>query len=106
MKETFGARYGPWAVVAGASEGVGAALARAFAAHGVNVVLLARRQAVLDEVATSIGAKVGVEARAVAVDLAGDDAMARIVAATADVEVGLVAYCAGAPGASGRAGQR
>ena len=92
----FRARYGPWAVVAGASEGVGVALARAFAARGVHVVLLARRQAVLDEVAASIRREAGVDARAVAVDLAHDDAMERIVEATADVEVGLVAYCAGA----------
>jgi uncharacterized protein len=92
----FRARYGPWAVVAGASDGVGAALARACAARGVHVVLLARRQAVLDDVAASIRADAGVEARALAVDLAHDDAMARIVAGTADLEVGLVVYCAGA----------
>jgi uncharacterized protein len=92
----FRARYGPWAVVAGASDGVGAALARACAARGVHVVLLARRQAVLDDVAASIRADARVEARALAVDLAQDDAMARIVAGTADLEVGLVVYCAGA----------
>jgi uncharacterized protein len=95
-EDGFGDRYGPWAVVAGASEGVGAALARACAARGVHVVLLARRQAVLDEVAASIRADEGVEARAVAVDLTDGDAMGRIVAATADLDVGLVAYCAGA----------
>ena len=95
-EDGFRARYGPWAVVAGASEGVGAALARSLAARGVHVVLLARRPAVLDEVAASIRARAGVEARPVAVDLAGDDAMDRIVEATADLEVGLVAYCAGA----------
>jgi NAD(P)-dependent dehydrogenase (short-subunit alcohol dehydrogenase family) len=59
----FDARYGPWAVIAGASDGVGAALARAVAAH---VALIARRQAVLDDVAASIRAQSGVEARAVA----------------------------------------
>ena len=53
---SFRERYGPWAVVAGASEGVGAALARAYAAQGVHVVLLARRQNVLDEVAESLRA--------------------------------------------------
>jgi uncharacterized protein len=67
---SFLERYGPWALVAGASEGVGEALARAFAAQGLNVVLLARRRAVLDAVAASIEAEAGVKARAVAVDLA------------------------------------
>ena len=94
--ETFRDKYGPWAMVAGASEGVGAAMAQAFATRGVHVVLLARRQRVLDEVAESIRTTTGVEARAVAVDLAEDDAMDRILDATADLEMGLVAYNAGA----------
>jgi NAD(P)-dependent dehydrogenase (short-subunit alcohol dehydrogenase family) len=59
----FAGRYGPWALVAGASEGVGAAYARAMADRGLNVVLLARRQNVLDEVAVSIEADDRVAAR-------------------------------------------
>ena len=90
MRDTaFAERYGPWAVVAGASEGVGEGFARAVAERGVNVVLLARRQKVLEEVAASINADSGVEARPVAIDLATDDAMDQVVEATADVDVGL-----------------
>ena len=97
MSDTaFSERYGPWAVVAGASEGVGEGFARAVAERGVNVVLLARRQKVLEEVAASINADSGVEARPVAIDLATDDAMEQVVEATADVDVGLIMYCAGA----------
>jgi len=92
----FQMRYGPWAVVAGASEGVGLALARAVAARGVNVALLARRQAVLDEAAASIHADWGVQARAVTVDFTEPDAMTSIAEATAGLEVGLLALCAGA----------
>jgi short-subunit dehydrogenase len=92
----FADRYGPWAVVAGASEGVGAAYAQAVAERGLNVVLLARRQAVLDEVAGAIGAEVGVETRAVAVDLAADGAVAAVAEATDDLDVGMLMYCAGA----------
>jgi short-subunit dehydrogenase len=95
IAHSFLERYGPWALVAGASDGVGEALARAFAARGLNVVVLARRRAVLDAVAASIEAEAGVAARAVAVDLAEDGAMARVVDATSDIEVGLVAYNAG-----------
>src|SRR5262249_41647337 len=62
----FAERYGPWAVVAGASEGVGEGFARAVAERGVNVVLLARRQDVLDDVAASIREAAGVEVRPVA----------------------------------------
>jgi short-subunit dehydrogenase len=93
---SFAERYGPWAVVAGASEGVGECFAHAVAERGVNVVLLARRQHVLDDVAASIRASTDVEVRPVAIDLATDDATSAFAAATADVDVGLVMYCAGA----------
>jgi uncharacterized protein len=77
---------------------VGAELARACAARGIHVVLLARRAAALDEVAGSLGTdgRPAVEVRTLAVDLTDDDATARIAAATSDLEIGLVAYCAGA----------
>jgi short-subunit dehydrogenase len=93
---SFANRYGPWAVVAGASEGVGSAFAREIAGRGVNVVLLARRQAVLDEVAAAIGGQTGVETRCVAVDLSRSDAITTVLEATAGLEVGLLVYCAGA----------
>jgi uncharacterized protein len=93
---TFVESYGPWAVIAGASEGVGASFAAAVAQTGVNVVLLARRQGVLDEVAARISEESGVQARAIAVDLALPDAMETVADATRDLEVGLLAYCAGA----------
>ncbi len=93
---TFVESYGPWAVIAGASEGVGASFAAAVAKEGVNVVLLARRQGVLDEVAAQIREKSDVEARAVAVDLASLEAMETVADATRDLVVGLLMYCAGA----------
>lgn len=96
MTEEFAARYGPWALIVGASEGVGEALARRVAARGLNVALLARRQAVLDELAASIRRDHGVEARALAVDLAVEGAVTQILTATADLDVGFLAYCAGA----------
>ena len=45
----FADRYGPWALVAGGSDGIGSAYARAMAERGCNVVLLAWREALLDE---------------------------------------------------------
>jgi uncharacterized protein len=95
-KTEFAERYGPWAVIAGGSEGVGAEFATGLAERGINVVLLARRQAALDQVAAAIRDDSGVEVRTVAVDLAEDDAVAAIVAATDDLDVGLLMYCAGA----------
>jgi uncharacterized protein len=92
----FAARYGPWALVAGASDGVGAAFAGALAERGVNVVLLARRQALLAEVAAAITDRSGVETRTLAVDLAERAAASVVAAATNDLEIGFLAYCAGA----------
>jgi uncharacterized protein len=93
---TFAAKYGPWALVAGASDGVGAAFAEGLAERGVNVVLVARRETVLDEVAAGIAARTGAQTRTLAVDLAEKAATARIIAATEDLQVGFLAYCAGA----------
>lgn len=93
---TFADRYGPWALVAGASDGVGAAFARALAERGINVVLLARRRQVLDEVAAGIRADTGADTRTVAVDLAESGAMATVAEATAGLEIGTMVYCAGA----------
>jgi short-subunit dehydrogenase len=88
----FAERYGPWAVVAGSSDGVGASVARLLGKRGVQVVMVARRQAALDEVA----ATVQTETRTVALDLSVVDADRALAAATDGLEVGLLVYNAGA----------
>jgi short-subunit dehydrogenase len=93
---TFAAKYGPWALVAGASDGVGAAFAEGLAQRGVNVVLVARRQGLLDEVAAGIRDRTGAQTRTLAVDLADTDATSIIAAATDDLDIGFLVYCAGA----------
>jgi uncharacterized protein len=90
--EEFRAKYGPWAVVAGASDGTGAAFAEELARRGVNVVLVARRRSLVEEVA----ARLPVETRVVVLDLSGENAGDELVAATGDLEVGLFVYNAGA----------
>ena len=92
----FAERYGPWALVAGASEGVGLAYAGAMAGGGLDVTLVARRQSVLDDVAAGLRAQFGVQTRALAIDLSEDDAVGRIADATDDIEIGMLMYCAGA----------
>jgi uncharacterized protein len=93
---TFATKYGPWALVAGASDGLGAAFAAGLAERGVNVVLLARRQSVLDQVAADINSRTSVETRTLAIDLAEPGAASAIAAATSDIEIGFLVYCAGA----------
>lgn len=93
---TFATKYGPWALVAGASDGVGAAFAEGLAERGLNVVLLARRQAVLDQVAAEIESRTSAQTRTLAIDLARPDAATAIAEATSDLEIGFLVYCAGA----------
>lgn len=93
---TFATKYGPWALVAGASDGVGAAFAKGLAERGVNVVLLARRQTVLDQVAAEIESTTAAQTRTLTVDLAQPHAATIIGEATADLDIGFLVYCAGA----------
>ncbi|WP_231745092.1 MULTISPECIES: SDR family NAD(P)-dependent oxidoreductase [unclassified Mycobacterium] len=89
------AKYGPWALLVGASDGVGALFAERLASEGVNVTLVARRQHLLDEVAKGIRERSNAETRTVAVDLTEPDASQRVIEATDDLEIGMLVYCAG-----------
>lgn len=88
-------KYGPWALIVGASDGCGALFAERLAHEGVNVALVARRQHLLDTVAEAIHERTGVETQTLAIDLTAADASQSIIDATADLEVGMLVYCAG-----------
>ncbi len=88
-------QHGPWALIAGGSEGVGAEMALQLAADGLNLLLVARRAGPLGVTADAARA-LGVEVRTVAVDLVDPVSIAVIADAAADVEVGLLVYNAGA----------
>ncbi len=92
----FVERYGPWAVVAGASEGTGRAFARQIAAEGVPCILIARRQGPLTALADEIRHENGIECVTAAVDLASPRAFARIVQAVGGRDIGLFVSNAGA----------
>jgi len=92
---SFAERYGPWAVVAGASEGTGRSFARRIAANGLPCILLARREGPLQTLAEEILAETGTRCVAAAVDLAAPDAFERILAAVGTREVGLFVSNAG-----------
>lgn len=94
--EGFRRRYGPWALVAGASDGIGECYARAIAAEGVNVLLLARREEKLSSLADELRARHAVQVRTLVADLTAPDLDAKVEAATRDLEVGLLVYNAGA----------
>jgi short-subunit dehydrogenase len=88
----FYRRYGPWAIVAGASEGLGQAYAHVLAERGLNVVTLGRRAEPLERDAELLRRRHRVEVRPLVVDLAAPDLAERVAAATADLDVGLLVY--------------
>lgn len=95
MKADFKHRYGPWALVTGASSGIGEALAREIAARGLHLVLCARRKDRLDTLAAELTAKHGVEVRTLEVDLSRPDFLPIVEAATRGLDIGLLVNNAG-----------
>ena len=88
----FSDRYGAWALVAGASEGLGAAYARALASRGMNLLLVARRKALLSALADELHRDFGVEARGLEADLGAPGFIEKIEGAAAGLDLGLVVY--------------
>lgn len=95
----FAAAYGPWAVIAGASEGTGACYARQLAAMGINLVLVSRRLPALEALGQELAAEHGIAFRALTADLTETGEGSRLVEATADLDIGLYISNAGADGA-------
>ena len=95
--DSFADRYGRWALIAGASEGVGASVADELAGRGLDLFLVSRNGPLLDELATAIGGRHGVvETRTLALDLTDPQVAERLAAAAAGLEVGLLVYVPGA----------
>ncbi len=88
-------QFGPWAMVTGASSGIGRAVAAQLAASGINLVLAARRLSILDDVGRDLARSHGIRYRSVRVDLANPDFLNTLIDATNDLDLGLVVSNAG-----------
>ena len=95
LPENFLTKFGPWALVTGASSGIGAEFARQLAAAGLSVAITARRKERLDALASEISEKHSVSTRVIAADLETDEGIRAIVDGTADIDVGLLINNAG-----------
>ena len=88
-------QFGPWALVTGASSGIGPEFARQIAAAGINLVLVARREALLNEVGRQITRDFGVQFRAITMDLSQEGFISKLAEHTKDLDIGLVVSNAG-----------
>ena len=89
---SFARRFGPWAIVAGASEGLGAAFADALASQGINLVMIARRESMLQAYASRVRALHGVSVLPLVLDLASESVDEALSAAIDQLDVGLLVY--------------
>jgi short-subunit dehydrogenase len=96
MTNTFRDKYGPWALVAGASVGLGAEFALQLAERGLNLLLVARGAEALGELERQVRERSQVEVRTASLDLGRSDVRERVVELTAGLEVGLLVYNAAA----------
>ena len=90
-------QFGPWALVTGASSGIGVEFARQIAAAGINLVLVARKEALLNEVGRDITRDFGVQCRALTMDLSQEGFLPKLAEHTKDLDIGLVVSNAGTP---------
>lgn len=87
--------YGPWAVITGASSGIGKEFARQLAISGIHLVLVARRQSALEQLATELADKYNIDYRIVTADLKRPDSIDSLISVTEGLEVGLLVSNAG-----------
>ncbi len=90
-----GKRFGPWALITGASSGIGREFARQIAAAHIDVVLVGRRQALLGTLGAELLRDFGVEYRVVVADLSQEGFISGLADATRDLDIGLVISNAG-----------
>src|SRR5713226_3684319 len=88
-------RFGPWALVTGASSGIGKEFARQIAAAGINVVLVARRESLLNDFGLGLSQNLDVKYRVIAMDLSQEGFIDALAEKTDDLDIGLVVSNAG-----------
>jgi len=95
QQERFLQRYGPRALVTGASSGIGREIAMQLAGAGFDLVLVARRETLLRELAADLTIRHRIDVRVLPLDLAFDEGVEELTAATANTDIGLYVAAAG-----------
>ncbi|XP_052008251.1 very-long-chain 3-oxoacyl-CoA reductase-B isoform X1 [Xyrauchen texanus] len=83
-------KLGKWAVVTGATDGIGKAYAEELARQGFAIVLISRTQEKLDEVSKAIESKYNVETKTISADFGSLDIYPNIESGLAGLEIGVL----------------
>ena len=95
MPASFSDKYGPWAIVTGASSGIGAEFARQLAQKGLNLLLIARRKDMLEDLSKELAGKYQVNTKVLELDLTREDILDVIIPETEGLDIGLLVNNAG-----------
>jgi len=88
-------KFGTWAIVTGASSGIGKEFATQLASQGINLVLIARRENLLKELASHLIKKHSIQVKNLVLDLTDDNIIERIEETTKGLDIGFVVSNAG-----------
>lgn len=88
--EEFNRRYGPWTLVVGGSNGIGAEFARQLAARGLNLLLVGRREAAVEGLARELAGEFGIEATPFPADVSTRSGLDSLVEYSNDFDIGLL----------------
>ena len=94
-KQRLKNKYGSWALVTGASSGIGRELAGRLAEAGINLVLTARRVSLLKDLAGDLQARYEVETFVIETDLTKQESIYALIKAVENKDVGLLVAAAG-----------
>ncbi|KAL7391218.1 hypothetical protein ABVT39_006145 [Epinephelus coioides] len=90
LSKSFFTSMGEWAVVTGASEGIGRAYAFALAEQGMNVVIMSRTKVALDQVAKEIGDTTGQKVKVIITDFIQENVYSEIEDQLRDLNIGVL----------------
>ena len=93
MDKQFIEKYGNWALITGATSGIGAEIASQIAAKGINIVLVARKEKELAKHAASLQSRYGIKAKYISADLTSNEGIEKVK--QVDEQIGLLVLAAG-----------
>ena len=93
--KNFKQKYGPWALVTGASSGIGKSISEQLAQRGLDLVVVARNQSNLETLKNDLETKYGIQVETIAEDLSKPEASSVIAEKTAGIDIGLLIANAG-----------